>query len=658
MHPGGFNTQADFARMKDKVAAIASPWIDSWNLLIADGHSQLGYTPNPQVVVHRGDPPYDDNSYWLCTDISAAYACGLRWKISGDNRYADKAVEIMNAWSSTLTKIGWSDGHYDGFLVASLQGYQFANVGEMMRDYPGWAAADFVRFQAMMTNVFASMNMGLLSNPSSLSVYSSWDLGAIACLLSVAVLCDDRATFDGAINYFKTGLGNGGVFNTVNYLHPGYLGQTQESGRDQGHNTLSVALLATICEVAWNQGEDLYGYANNRVLAGAEYVSKGNLTDPATGKLYAMPFAPYTNGGAPDTVFAVGTEGARRLGWASLYHHYVNRKGLSAPYTGKYMLATQPEGASLGDELGYGTLTFTRDPIASGVPPSGLTAYVTGGKVVLSWWGTAYATSYTVKRSTRQGGPYTPVATGIVDPRTFTDASAAAGTYYYVVTATTPGGETAVSNEAKAITAKQLHTRLAFDEGSGTRAADSSGNAHDAVLVNGAWGAGKTGSAVSLNGSNAYASLPDDLMTDLADCTIAAWVYWNGGNAWQRIFDFGTSMGRYMYLTPGTNTGALRFAITTNNGVGEQGFTTSAGLPVRQWVHVALTLAGATATLYVNGVVVGSNNTMTTAPFRMGPTNQNWLGRSRYVNDAYFNGLIDDFRIYHGVLTQAEIAAL
>jgi hypothetical protein len=92
--------------------------------------------------------------------------------------------------------------------------------------------------------------------------------------------------------------------------------------------------------------------------------------------------------------------------------------------------------------------------------------------------------------------------------------------------------------------------------------------------------------------------------------------------------------------------------------VGEQGFTTSTGLPVRQWVHVAVTLAGATATLYVNGVAVGSNTTMTTAPFRMSTTNENWLGRSRYAADPYFNGLIDDFRIYDGVLTPAQIAAL
>jgi hypothetical protein len=42
----------------------------------------------------------------------------------------------------------------------------------------------------------------------------------------------------------------------------------------------------------------------------------------------------------------------------------------------------------------------------------------------------------------------------------------------------------------------------------------------------------------------------------------------------------------------------------------------------------------------------------------MSSTNQNWLGRSQYPADPYFNGLIDDFRIYNGVLSPAQIAAL
>jgi hypothetical protein len=242
--------------------------------------------------------------------------------------------------------------------------------------------------------------------------------------------------------------------------------------------------------MAWNQGIDLYGYDNNRFLAGAEYVAKGNLIQSGS-TYYSVPFARYTNGSATDTVFATAAQGSVRPEWALIYNHYVNRKGLAAPYTQKFATLVQPEGGGGNygpnsggyDQLGYGTLTATRDPIASGAAPSGLTAIASAGQVVLSWWGTAYATSYNVKRSAVAGGPYTTIATGVTDLLSYTDGGLAAGSYYYVATAVTPSGETAASNEAIAITANQLQTNLAFDDGSGTGAADSSGNAHAGTLV-------------------------------------------------------------------------------------------------------------------------------------------------------------------------------
>jgi hypothetical protein len=46
------------------------------------------------------------------------------------------------------------------------------------------------------------------------------------------------------------------------------------------------------------------------------------------------------------------------------------------------------------------------------------------------------------------------------------------------------------------------------------------------------------------------------------------------------------------------------------------------------------------------------------APFRLGATIENWIGRSRFAADAFFDGRIEDFRIYHGALDAAAIAAL
>ena len=65
-----------------------------------------------------------------------------------------------------------------------------------------------------------------------------------------------------------------------------------------------------------------------------------------------------------------------------------------------------------------------------------------------------------------------------------------------------------------------------------------------------------------------------------------------------------------------------------------------------------------TGTLYVDGVSVGTNTAMTLRPSNLGNTANNWIGRSAFTQDPFFNGLIDDFRIYNRALSAAEITAL
>ena len=659
VHPGLLHTEADFARMRAKVAAGEQPWLNGWNALLNTGRSHLNNTPRPLTTVIRGGT--GQNFAQLYIDIARAYQLAVRWKVSGDTAYADKAVQFLNAWAYTLTSV---TGNADRFLAAGIYGYEFANAAEIMRTYSGYAAADFAQFQNMMLNVFYPLNHQFLTQHNGADItnyWANWDQCNLASMLAIGVLCDREDIYNEAVTYYKTGLGNGAASRAVYYLHPGYLGQWQESGRDQGHCTLGIGLAASFCEMAWNQGDDFYGYDNNRFLAGAEYVAKTNLTD-ANGNYYytSMPFTTYRNIHDTQTVISNGGLPSIRPVWEMVYNHYVNRLGLAAPYTATMAAKVRAEGdGTNGDQLGVGTLTFTRDPIAAGANPSGLTGRLTGGQVVLSWWGSAYATSYNVKRATAQGGPYTTIASGITDLLTYTDSGMDPGTYYYVVTAVTPSGETGVSNEAKVIIANQLHTWLQLNETSGTTAGDATGNGHNATLLNGpAWAAGRSGNAVSLDGVDDYLALPTGVVSDLSDFTIATWVYWNASRNSARIFDFGSNTGYYMFLTPRESNGTARFAITNSTYYGEQNISCNAAVPVGQWVHVAVTLSGTTGTVYINGNVVGTNTSMTFAPFRIGSTTQNWIGRSQYSADPYFNGKLEDFRIYNGALSASEIAAL
>ena len=656
-HPGLMNTEADFARMRDKIAAGAQPWVAGWNALTSSSRAGLWSTPNPlETVVRGGD---GENFRTMVEDLERAYQYAVRWKVSQDTAYAEQAVKFLNAWSSTMKTL---TGNSDRFLAAGIYGYQWANAAEIMRSYPGWQAADVAAFQKLMLEVFYPLSHSFLvdHNGSNITNYwANWDLCAICAILAIGVLCDRRDLYDEAIAYYKSGRGNGAAAHNVYYLHPGHLGQWQESGRDQGHATLGMALTGLLCEMAWNQGDDLYGYANNRFLAGAEYVAKSNLQD-ANGQYYSLPFSTYVNRQGTFTALSTAGQPNLRPCWEVIYNHYVNRKGLSAPFVSTIAAQTRPERSEWGgDQPSFGTLTFSRDPVAAGTPPSGLTGYPTAGQVLLSWWGSAYATSYNVKRASSASGPLTLVAS-VTDPRTYTDAPGN-GVWYYSVTAIDSSGETAASNVVRVALPTELRAQLTLDASSGTTAADSSSHGVTGTLAgSAAWGDGRTSGshALLLDGKGGHLALPAGVLSDLGDFTIAVWVYWNAASTNTRVFDFGSSDIAYLALIPRDSGGMLRFMVTGTTYFGEQNIVATSALPTGRWVHVAVTLSGTQGTLYVDGAVAGSSASIALAPFQLGSTTQNWLGRSQYSADPAFNGRMQDLRLYSGALSAQEVAAL
>jgi len=212
-------------------------------------------------------------------------------------------------------------------------------------------------------------------------------------------------------------------------------------------------------------------------------------------------------------------------------------------------------------------------------------------------------------------------------------------------------------------TSANLVAHWKFDDGAGSTAQDSSGNGNHGVL-NGdpQWVNGHLGGALDLDGNGDYVELPiSSLLGSLTNSTFATWVdFSNQGGAWQRIFDFGIDTTYNMFLTPRMDTGGvMRFAITISSYNDEDQTTAPRTLPTG-WHHVAVTLNADNNvhSLYLDGELVAQNTNARYTPSSLGVTTQNWLGRSQYSADGYFDGRLDDFRIYDRVLSAGHVRDL
>ncbi len=268
-------------------------------------------------------------------------------------------------------------------------------------------------------------------------------------------------------------------------------------------------------------------------------------------------------------------------------------------------------------------------------------------------WDSIQNFSYNVKRSITSGGPYTTI--GTVSTTSYTDTNVSnGGTYYYVVSATNLLGENPNSMEVIATPNTGQLTYLKFDESSGTRGIDSWGATHAILQSTATRDVGLSGNALKLDGtSTAYATLPTGIVSTLNDFTISTWVKMDVKSSWMRVFDFGTGISKYMFLTiQAGSTNVMRYAI--KNGGSEQQVSYIYTLPLSTWTHFAITQSGNTCTMYINGTAVASNTGVTIKPSTIGSTNLNYLGKSQF-NDPMFKGSIDGFKIYSRALSATEI---
>jgi hypothetical protein len=347
-----------------------------------------------------------------------------------------------------------------------------------------------------------------------------------------------------------------------------------------------------------------------------------------------------TNGGPYTTVTNVATTSYTDIGLTngSTYHYVVSALNLAGESTNSAQVSV--------------TL--------SGFAPAGLIATaISTSEINLGWNAVPEASSYNVKRSMTNGGPYATIATGVLTTN-YPDGGLAAGTMYcYVVSAVVGGSETANSSQAAAVTLSATHGSLAhrytFSETGGATVADAVGGPYwNGTLPNG--GAFSDDQLTLVSSSSQYVRLPAGIVSTLSNFTIEVWAKLNSIGSGARLFDFGDSTTNYMFLAPlSATSGKLRFAIMTpgNSVLPIDGTNALSAGTTNQ---VVVTLNGTTGILYLNGAAVGTNSAMTLKPSDMGSTTNNWLGRSEFSN-PYLDGALGEFRIYISALSPAEIAA-
>ncbi len=328
------------------------------------------------------------------------------------------------------------------------------------------------------------------------------------------------------------------------------------------------------------------------------------------------------------------------------------------PATYYYRVTAEDAAGNISVASTQATAVVTGD-ITAPTAPGSPAAVGSTSSVALSWTASTDNVGvlrYNVHRSTTNG--FTPSAANrIAQPTglTYNDPGLAPGTYYYRVIAEDAAGNlSAASSQATGVVSAlppSLVAAYSFDENAGTTAGDLSGNGNVGTISGATWNpTGKNGKALTFDGANDLVNVPDSSSLDLTSgMTLEAWVNPNSGSGWRTVL-FKEQTGNLAYGMY-SNTSAARPNAQVFVGGTDRNVDGTAALALNTWSHLAATYDGANLRLYVNGTQVASiaqtgSILTSTGALRIGGNG---------VWGEWFQGSIDDVRIYNRALSAAEI---
>ncbi len=422
VHPGALHTEADFVRIRQQLAEKDSFVVAAYAKLTENSYSKYDAYVGPVDTIRRGGSGWQ-NYIYASRAAHIAYMNGLMWHITGDARYARNGIRHLNEWAATCKMV---TGDSNQSLAAGLTGYQFANAGELLRNFSEWSATDFKAYQRWMLDVWYTANNGFLRYRAGTwqnsgkwwqapgHYWSNWGLCNTLSVISIGIVCDDPFIYSQGLSWYKyqhvklddawpNNFKDGIIYDSgLNEFLPmlvptvaddergpfGKLGQMEESGRDQGHAQLALGLAVDICQTAFNQGDDLWAYMDDRLAAGIEWSMAYNTMD--TTEIKTLPWTPfkyatngiyYTDGRSwLQSEPGSASRGTIRPYMERILGYYEGYRGVTMRYCEKGREIIGMEGGGGGntsggyDHLGLTSLTCHRDRVSAEQAPTIITA--------------------------------------------------------------------------------------------------------------------------------------------------------------------------------------------------------------------------------------------------------------------------------------------
>ena len=307
-HPGVVSDQAGLESLKVRVRVNAVARL-GYEQLRRSRYADLSRIPTPYAVVKVVASGGCKEEAAFRNDAHAAHATALMWVITRDGRYRDKAIAILDAWAGTYRKTVVSKGSSaQAQLEAAWAAPIWTAAADIIRYYDGGAAGwkpdrvvAFDRFLASMVKTARGAR----------NRRNNWATSATLAIMAAAVYQDDAEAYAEAVALHKRHLKY--ISKRSGALGPDYL-------RDPWHPQYTVLTWIQICEIAWNQGDDLYGLTLEGQSAPRLAVVLEHFAKLFVGKLPN-----------PKGLKKGNYEGGhrKRQGYEMAFNHFVRRKNLA-----------------------------------------------------------------------------------------------------------------------------------------------------------------------------------------------------------------------------------------------------------------------------------------------------------------------------------------